>query len=733
MFFPFTFPEQPHLLRSWTFYRYAGVIAAVMLLCLCAALEEANRAKQNDLRALALSLRTTQTTQLHPAALASLQADVPVLQRFAAGQAAGLTRALERMRQQMPAAQGTVRGEASLALQRALGQARAGVADELLQRQTLQWRYVNGYYWTWLALLVACVFLLRHSRTPPRRGLSSQDLPADLIFTHAPFAIFLTDRHDRLLQGNPTFKRLTGYSLQERDRAPDGLQLVDANEPEVIAEMRSALEDSGQWMGEYRTRAQDGSIVAEQVLRMALCDAGGEPEGVLTISMDSSVNNQETRLMLWQAHHDSLTKLPNANYLSDRLGRALLITQNEGTQGALISIDLDGFAKINDSLGRARGDRVLTEAAHRIALTIRERDTVARMGGDQFAVLLPEIDSVEEAERVARTALEALRLPYGVDGRDIFLSGSAGIVVLPDDGREQGDLMQKVDAARVNAKADGGNTLKYFEEHMNDAAARRLELEMALRRAIENDEFFLEYQPIIDLEEGRMMSAEALLRWHHKTLGPLSPAEFVPVAEDTGLIAPIGEWVIRNVQRQTERWHAQGWPIRVSVNVSAKQFPTMEAVAQLLNCFSDQADQCLTVELTESALLHDDQCTQAFLAGLRERNIPVALDDFGTGYSSIGYLRDFEFDVLKVDRSFIARLDRSKDFGLVASIIALGKILGMKVVVEGVEEEDQLHQLRQVGCHFVQGFLFSRPLSVPDFVEYMTLQLGPGEVHSHSA
>ena len=589
-----------------------------------------------------------------------------------------------------------------------------------------QARVTHIYYVSVLAFVIMLVALLRRR---DRAGVAPSPierlLQDNVLFANTPVSLALYDRDGRFLRVNEVFERLSGYRQAEllgREASSFEVETVGG----TLSDMREQLAAKGRWVGEYRTRRKNGEVVADKVMRLSL-GAIEAPAGYLTMSMDPIVSDDEKRLMLWQAHHDNLTKLPNANLLSEQLSRALLACEQEGRRGALIAIDLDRFKAVNDSIGHAEADRVLTDAALRIAMAARETDTVARVGGDRFVILLHEMEDTAEAERMARAALTSLAEPFGVQGEELHITGSAGLVIFPDDGREKGELQQKVDAARSQAKTAGGGQLVFFEEVMNTQAARRRELETRLRRAVALDEFELYYQPVIDISRNEIYGVEALLRWHNEELGMISPGEFVPIAEDTGVINEIGRWVVTEVQRQIDAWRETPLQsLKLSLNVSARQFSSEAAASELLALLGNDYTRQMIVELTESALISDDIGAALFLKGLRERGMRVALDDFGTGYSSVGYLRDFEFDVLKVDKSFIDGIDGVRDHGLVASIIAMGRILGMRVVAEGVEEASQLERLRQIGCDYVQGYYYSKPLPVGE-LEAFVLAWSPTE------
>ena len=564
-----------------------------------------------------------------------------------------------------------------------------------------------------LVLIAVLIFaILRRVRS---KTTFAQYCADQFMFPNAPLAMALSDARDKTVRTNDAFDKVTGFTEDElRGRA------VFDQEPEG---MHSALSNSGVWIGEQRLRRKDGSELSEKVLRLALGESFEQPDGYLTMSMETVVSDDERRLMLWQAHHDNLTKLPNSNLLNERLSRGLtsVLDDKSGRVGALISIDIDHFREVNDSIGHELADRVLTDAAYRIAMCARESDTVARVGGDLFMIAMFDIEQVSDAEMIARQAIDAFQAPFILEEKEIFLTASAGLTIFPTDGMEKGELLQKADAARLQAKKLGGGQFAFFEESMNSAAARRLEIETHLRRAIAQDELELHYQPIIDLATGKVSSAEARLRWNSAELGFVSPGEFIPVAESSGMIVDVGAWVVRDVQRQLNVWgECTDWPdIRVSLNVSARQFSREEDADQLLSALQTCRKGQVTIELTESALVTDDPGASRFLQGIKEQGLRIALDDFGTGYSSIGYLRDFDFDVLKIDKSFIDGLENVKDYGLVASIVAMGRILGLKIVAEGVEDESQVHHLKQVGCDYIQGFFYSRPLPVAEFEEFV--------------
>lgn len=564
---------------------------------------------------------------------------------------------------------------------------------------------------------LAARYLARQRREP---GWSMNGL-AERLFENSPGAVVVSDAYDRILAVNDAYTRMTGYSQAEVQGHDIGFNHAGQQDQTFYEAMRETLACRGRWIGEFWLRNKDGEAFADKVTRMRLAGQRNELLGYLTLSMDMLSSDDAKRLMLWQAHHDTLTKLPNRNLFEERLTRVLLRTQEKGFMGALVSIDLDRFKMVNDSVGPSNGDQVLMEVAYRIAMCVEESHTVARLGSDHFVVLMSEVNDYGEVERLGRSVLAAVNAPFNVDGRELFITASVGVALLPQDGNQTGELLQKADAARIQIKEDGGNNLAFFEPDMNTRAERRLELESALRRAIANDELLLYYQPVIDVKRGTVTSAEALLRWQHPELGMVSPGEFIPVAEDMGLIVEIGQWVVSECHRQLEVWRRQGLDdLRLSLNVSAMQLRRDEDAQALLRLLSTVADDRLVLELTESALMENSDGVHRFLSQARAMGSMVALDDFGTGFSSLGYLRNFEFDVLKVDKTFIDQLSSTRDYGLVASIVSMGRILGMRVVAEGVETAEQVKRLKQIGCDYVQGFYFSRPLPAEQFFAFVT-------------
>ena len=434
------------------------------------------------------------------------------------------------------------------------------------------------------------------------------------------------------------------------------------------------------------------------------------------------------------AQYDTLTGLPNRRFFQDRAERAVLVARREGTLFATCFLDLDGFKRVNDTLGHSAGDDLLRQVTKRLVNVVRlsdsiarsgEYDTmgVARIGGDEFTLLLPGITQALDADRIARRVVEALRAPFDVAGHELSVTASMGISIYPVDGDDVETLLKHADMAMYCAKEQGRNNFQFFSASMNDESKRKLELEERLRGALSRDELSVHYQPVRDGASGAVVGAEALARWEDQELGTVSPGEFIPVAEDAGLIGAIGEWVLRTACAQSRSWQDAGFrPIRMAVNASGHQVREPGFVDKVMQALEDTglAAEQLELEITESTILQDDEVINAAFEALGELGVSLALDDFGTGYSSLTYLRLFPISRLKIDRSFIQGIPGdAENLAVSAAIIAMAHHLTLSVVAEGVETEEQARALRELECEGLQGFLFSPPVPPAEFVRFL--------------
>jgi len=434
---------------------------------------------------------------------------------------------------------------------------------------------------------------------------------------------------------------------------------------------------------------------------------------------DVSAARAIAKKMAHLAQHDFLTDLPNRMLLSDRVGNAISLARRHGKKSAVLFLDLDGFKHINDSLGHPVGDRLLQSVAERLVACVRGSDTVSRQGGDEFVVLLSEMEYPADAARSADKMLRTLEAPHMIDAKEFHVTASIGISVFPDDGGDAETLVKCADIAMYHAKNKGRNNYQFFTDDMNVRAVERQFLEGNLRRALERREFVLHYQPKINLETGAITGVEALIRWRHPERGLIPPALFVPIAEDCGLIVSIGRWVLNEACRQAQAWIDAGLPpLPVAVNISAVEFQSRDFLEGVCSVLKETRlnPRYLELELTESVLMQHAGTTAAALIALKSIGVRLAIDDFGTGYSSLSYLRQFPIDTLKIDQSFVREITASSlDNTIVGAVISMGKTLKQTVIAEGIETREQLAFLQRQHCVEGQGFHFSRPVSAEEF------------------
>jgi diguanylate cyclase (GGDEF)-like protein/PAS domain S-box-containing protein len=476
---------------------------------------------------------------------------------------------------------------------------------------------------------------------------------------------------------------------------------------------------------DFRIVRTDGAVRVVHVQGEVACDAAGKPSRMQGTTQDITDRKSAEQQIHQLALYDSLTGLPNRHLFKEQLSHAVARSARTGELLVMLSLDFDRFKRINDTLGHQVGDLLLKETATRLDQSVRESDCVtrqdadattcvARQGGDEFTVLLTNLNHAQDAARVARRILEALSQPFHVAGNEIVLCTSIGVAVYPLDGIDGDSLLKNADAARNYAKQHGTNNYEYYDGNMNTSAVQRLTLESNLHKALERDEFSLFYQPKIDVMTRAIVGAEALIRWRHPELGLVSPLEFIPLAEETGLIIPIGEWVLRTACAQIRAWRDAGLtPVPVAINLSAKQFHQQnicESVTHALREFQVEP-HLLEIEITESAAMQNAEATTATLHKLKAIGVRIAIDDFGTGYSSLSYLKRFPIDSLKIDRSFVTELPGNQDDASIAqAVITMGHALRLKIIAEGVENEAQLDFLATNFCDEMQGYFFSRPL-----------------------
>ena len=538
------------------------------------------------------------------------------------------------------------------------------------------------------------------------------------VFEQGNEAIMITDAQHRIVRVNSAFSRITGYSESEALGRNPSLLSSGRHDPEFYRTMWAAINELGHWQGELWNRRKDGTDYPEWLSISVLRDRSGAVMHYVGIAADISQRKTDEEQIRLLADFDPLTGLPNRRLLQDRIETGMSQAQRQGETLALMFLDLDRFKNVNDSLGHQVGDKLLIEVAQRLTSVLREQDTVCRLGGDEFVLLCTGTDAAGAAH-VASKVLELTSQHCRVDQHELAVTLSIGIALYPTDGDTAESLLRSADTAMYRAKESGRNAFRFFTAQMQVESSRTLQLENALRRALELQQLHLVYQPQVSLADGRVVGMEALLRWQHPTLGSVSPAEFIPVAEDSGLILPIGEWVLRTATGQLRQWLDDGLPpLQLAVNLSAVQFRHANLPDLVTQVLQDAglAPHCLELELTEGVAMKDPVEAIAVMDRLYQLGVRMSIDDFGTGYSSLSYLKRFHVYKLKVDQSFVRDItDDPDDKAIVVAIIALARSLGFQTIAEGVETQGQLDFLRQQGCDEVQGYLFSKPLPADAF------------------
>jgi len=555
------------------------------------------------------------------------------------------------------------------------------------------------------------------------RLLESQMQLLGSAFHHSGEAIMITDHNNRILTVNAAFTMLTGYSQGEVAGQDPRILSAGRTSREDYKRMWTAIKEKSFWQGEIWDRRKDGGVYPKWLSVSVIRDEKGEIRYHIAHFTDVSTERATEAKIHYMAHHDMLTGLNNRFSLKDRLEHALAVARRESARVALLFIDLDRFKVINDTLGHHVGDELLIHVSRRLRQCVRESDLVARLGGDEFVVMLSGIEHSSSVAMVAEKLVMRVGEPYPVGAHTLYTTPSIGIAIYPMDGEDGETLMRNADAAMYHAKSAGRNNFQFFDAKMNEAAVERLGIEHALRLALGRDEFRLHFQPIINLRTGRVSSVEALIRWQHPERGLLAPGMFIGVAEETGLIQPIGDWVIWAACRQLAGFREAGLAgVKMAINISAIQMRNSDLpvlARGVIEAYSLPPSD-LIFEITESVAMEHPDETVRVLDLLRDMGVTLALDDFGTGYSSLSYLRMFALDKLKLDRSFVEEIGQDVDGQVICdATIGLAHNLGLTLVAEGVETEAQLDYLRARGCDLVQGYLFSKPLPAEQVVDFI--------------
>jgi diguanylate cyclase (GGDEF)-like protein/PAS domain S-box-containing protein len=527
-------------------------------------------------------------------------------------------------------------------------------------------------------------------------------------------SIFITDANGIIEYINPAFESITGYCREEALGQTPRVIKSGKHDEQFYQQIWETLLEGEVYRNVLINRRKDGELYHEAVTITPLTDEYGKITHYISSGKDITESIQTQERLHHLAHHDALTGLPNRILFVDRLKHALIRAERRKRAVAVMFLDMDRFKIVNDTLGHEAGDRLLQAMAARLHACVREGDTVARFGGDEFAGFLSDVASPEDVALVVTKFLDALAPPFMIDGHELFISGSIGISLYPEDGTDTQTLMKNADTAMYRAKQRGGNIGEFYHQEMTAHAVTRLSRETGLRRALEKQEFVLHYQPQFDLNGGEVVGFEALIRWENIESGAILPADFIPLLEETGLIVPVGEWILRTACAQHHAWQVAGLPpLRMAVNISSRQFDANALMQTIRTVMQEEhmLPEFLELEITESILMKNAESDIEALQALSRMGMRFAIDDFGTGYSSLTYLKRFPINVLKIDKAFVHDITaNADDAAIVRAIITMAHSLGMKTVAEGVETREQLDFLRTQGCDYAQGFYFSPPL-----------------------
>jgi len=536
----------------------------------------------------------------------------------------------------------------------------------------------------------------------------------------SPASIIITDVNGDIIYANPKFEEISGYGLEEVvGKNPKILKSGNKTEADY-ALMWDTLTSGRDWHGEFHNRRKNGDLYWERASISPICNHQGIITHYVAVKEDITKEKQHAAELFHQAHYDHLTGLPNRILAKDRLQQAIESAMRHKHLVGLMFLDLDNFKKVNDTLGHDAGDQLLKEVSERLQRALRQTDTVARLGGDEFLIILDQVSHSRRLTAIAQRLLGVMRQPVNLQGTEFFVYGSIGITVFPDDGFQVDVLLRNADTAMYAAKVAGRNMFRFFTPHMNQAAQKRIVMESQLRQGFSRREFQIFYQPLVHLQSGEIVGAEALMRWHNQQLGNVPPDQFIAIAEEMGFILELGEWALDQVCRQVAHWHRAlgNKSFLMAVNVSPRQLKDIYFVSILQEFLAKYQVQpeWLELEITENLMLEESDDLLKNLSDLKEQNIGLSLDDFGTGYSSLNYLRKFNFNSLKIDRCFVELLPEDNNAaGLVRAIIAMAHHLGLKVIAEGIENLAQWEFLRAEGCDYGQGYLFSPAIAAAEW------------------
>jgi diguanylate cyclase (GGDEF)-like protein/PAS domain S-box-containing protein len=600
---------------------------------------------------------------------------------------------------------------------------RRGAAQQ--EASALKALWVNGLFFL-ISFLIAGL-LLWQARRGNLYAESSLRL-ASKVFSNSVEAIVISDTESLVVEVNQAFVRITGYAREEVLGQHVRMLKSGRHDQEFYAAMWQRIDRDGSWEGEIWNRRKNGDIYPALLSIVAVKNSSNELVNYIAMTVDLSQHKKTEALLEQLRTFDALTGLLSREAWLSALDRATANVRGTSNHFALLEIGLDRFKLINDSLSHAVGDQVLVEAAERVRKVLRRHDAAARPGGDRFSVLLEDIESAQNAGSICEKLMAAFLPPFLISGEVLHVSASVGVAIFPTDGESPGALQRNAETAMYQAKEDGRASYHFYSADMNVEGVRILALETMLRKALIKNEFSLAYQPQINVANGHLVGVEALLRWTNSELGSVSPIQFIPIAEETGLIVPIGEWVLRSACQQARKWLDEfAVPLPVAVNLSARQFRKQDLLASIQIVLDETGlpNELLELEITEGSLISDPAEAVDVLRGLRAMGVRTAIDDFGTGYSSLAYLKTFPLDRLKIDRAFVRDLpDSASDVAIARAVVALGHNLNMEVLAEGVETEAQSAFLAGIGCHVIQGYLYGKPMTA----EQLQQQISSGNL-----
>ncbi|EID44743.1 putative bifunctional diguanylate cyclase/phosphodiesterase [Parageobacillus thermoglucosidasius] len=544
------------------------------------------------------------------------------------------------------------------------------------------------------------------------------------ILEYSSESMIVTDAQNRILFVNPAFEIVTGYSADEVIGKNPRILQSGMHDKSFYEKMWNALNQYGVWKGEIWNKRKDGELYLEWLTISAVKDQRGNVTNYVAIFSDITEHKRNMEQLTKLALYDPLTNVPNRYLFEKRLESIIRMSQKHNQSFALLFLDLDRFKNINDTLGHHMGDMLLKETAQRLNGMLRKQDTIARFGGDEFVIILPNLKHIREAVYMAENIIESLKRPFNVNHQEVYISTSIGISVYPYDGTDKETLIRMADRAMYQAKTNGRNQFVLYHDGMNNNGRHLFQLETALRKAFDLGEFALYYQPQVDMKTKQIRAVEALIRWNHHEKGFISPGQFIPLAEESGLITPISDWIIMQACEDLKQLQWQFPYVKMSINISPIYFQQIDFLEKLQKTIEsvNVNPRSLELELTESAIMPHAEQSVGRLTTLKTMGISIAIDDFGTGFSSLSYLHRFPIDVLKIDQSFIKQLSQyQEDLAIVKAIIMMAHSLQIQVVAEGVETEKQYQILEEQRCDFVQGYYVSNPLTIGELYEFLDM------------